>query len=229
MEHQKKYKIIYADPPWAYRNMGNIQATANAQYTTMQNEDICKLPVNKIADENSILFLWATFPKIQEALDVIRAWGFEYKTVGFVWIKKNKSGSNFFGVGWYTKSNAEVCLIGVKGKAPKISNSISQIIEAERGKHSKKPDIVRDKIVEFAGDIPRIELFARQKVDGWDCFGNEVDSDIQLIVNPSTLPNGNPNGEFNKGLEVSATPIPKSNPTDLTSPNPNIKLKQNKK
>ena len=223
MEHQKKYKIIYADPPWAYRNMGNIQATANAQYPTMQNEDICKLPVNEIADENSILFLWATFPKIQEALDVIRAWGFEYKTVGFVWIKKNKSGSNFFGVGWYTKSNAEVCLIGVKGKAPKISNSISQIIEKERGKHSKKPDIVRDKIVEFAGDIPRIELFARQKVDGWDCFGNEVKSDVQLIANPSTsaTPTFVSQKEFNMGLKVSATPTPKS-PT-ATSPNPNIK------
>jgi len=180
MENQKKYKIIYADPPWSYRNMGNIQATANTQYPIMKNEDICQLPVNEIADENSILFLWATFPKIQEALDVIRAWGFEYKTVGFVWIKKNKNGSNFFGVGWYTKSNAEVCLIGVKGKAPKISNSISQIIETQREKHSKKPDIVRKKIVEFAGDIPRIELFAREKVDGWDCFGNEVDSDVQL-------------------------------------------------
>ena len=84
----KKYKIIYADPPWGYRNMGNIQATANVQYPTMQNEDICKLPVKEIAADNSILFLWATFPKIQEALDVMKAWGFEYKTVGFVWIKK---------------------------------------------------------------------------------------------------------------------------------------------
>ena len=176
----KKYKIIYADPPWAYRNMGNIQATANSHYSTMNNEDICKLPINEIADDNSILFLWATFPKIQEALNVIKSWGFEYKTVGFVWIKKNKCGSNFFGVGWYTKSNAEVCLIGVKGKSPKISNSISQIIETVREKHSKKPDIVREKIVEFAGDLPRIELFARQKVKGWDSWGNEVEKDIEL-------------------------------------------------
>ncbi len=177
----KKYKIIYADPPWAYRNMCNIQATANTQYPTMNNEDICKLPVEKIADENSILFLWATFPKIQEALDVIKAWGFEYKTVGFVWIKKNKNFSNFFGVGWYTRSNSEVCLIGVKGKAPKISNSISQIIETRRERHSKKPSIIRDKIIAFSGDISRIELFAREKVDGWDCWGNEVEPDISLI------------------------------------------------
>ena len=179
----KKYKIIYADPPWAYRNMGNIQATANSKYPTMDNKDICNLKVGEIAADNSILFLWATFPKIQEALDVIKAWGFEYKTVGFTWIKKNKNGGNFFGVGWYTKSNAEVCLIGVKGKSPKISNSISSIVETVRDEHSKKPSIIREKIVEFCGDIPRIELFARKENtlfplkdwDGWDVIGDGID------------------------------------------------------
>ena len=176
----KGYQIIYADPPWEYRNMGNIQATANAQYPTMKQVDIEALPVSGIADDNSILFLWATFPKLQEALNTIKAWGFEYKTVGFVWVKKNKNGGNFFGVGWYTKSNAEICLIGTKGKSPKASNSVSQIIETVRERHSKKPDIVRDKIVEFCGDLSRIELFAREKTKGWDVFGNEVKSDIKL-------------------------------------------------
>ena len=184
----KKYQIIYADPPWAYRNMGNIQATANEHYPTMSNEDICNLKVSEITDDNCILFLWATFPKLQEALDVIKAWGFEYKTIGFTWIKKNKNGGNFFGVGWYTKSNAEVCLIGVKGKAPKISNSISSVIETKRDKHSRKPDIVRKKIVAFCGDVPRIELFARERnelfneYEGWDVWGNEIKSDIDLAV-----------------------------------------------
>lgn len=140
----------------------------------MKNEDIYNLPIENIADDNCILFLWATFPNLQEALNTIKAWGFEYKTCGFNWIKKNKNGTNFFGIGWYTKSNSEVCLIGTKGKAPKASNKVSQIVESVREKHSKKPDIVRDKIVEFSGDIPRIELFARNKVDGWDCWGNEV-------------------------------------------------------
>ena len=184
----KKYQIIYADPPWSYRNMGNIQATANSHYNTMKQDDIENLPIDKIAAENCILFLWATFPKIQEALNTIKAWGFEYKTVGFTWIKKNKNGGNFFGVGWYTKSNAEVCLIGTKGKSPKISNSISSIVESVREGHSKKPDIVRKKIVEFCGDIPRIELFARKEDSlfeyadwkGWDVWGNEVESDIKL-------------------------------------------------
>ena len=171
---EKKYNIIYADPPWAYRNMGNIQATANAHYNTMNQKDIESLPISQLAENNCILFLWATFPKLQEALDTIKAWGFEYKTVGFTWVKKNKNGGNFFGVGWYTKSNAEICLIATKGKAPKVSNSISSIIESVREEHSKKPAIVREKIVEFSGDLPRIELFARQSVDGWDCWGNEV-------------------------------------------------------
>ena len=149
----------------------------------MEQKDIEALNVQELADDNCILFLWATFPKIQEALDTIKAWGFEYKTVGFIWIKKNKNGSNFFGVGWYTKSNAEVCLIGVKGKAPKVSNSISSIIETKRKQHSRKPDIIRKKIVEFCGDIPRIELFARERVIGWDAWGNEVPNEMQEELN----------------------------------------------
>ena len=176
----KKYQIILADPPWAYRNMGNIQATANSHYNTMQQKDIEALPIGDIANDNSILFLWATFPKIQEALDTIKTWGFEYKTIGFNWVKLNKNGTPFFGVGWYTKSNTEVCLIGTKGKSPKVSNSVSQIIQTVRTRHSEKPAIVRDKIVEFCGDIPRIELFAREKTEGWDVWGNEVESDIEL-------------------------------------------------
>jgi len=175
----KKYKIIYADPPWAYKNMGNIQATANSHYNTMSNNDICNLPIKQITNDNCILFLWATFPKIQEALNVITAWGFEYKTVGFTWVKTNiKNNKPFFGVGWYTKSNAEICLIGVKGKAPKISNSISSIVIEPRGKHSEKPNEVRKRIVKFCGNISKIELFARQKFNGWDVWGNEVKSDI---------------------------------------------------
>ena len=88
----KKYNIIYADPPWSYRNTGNIQATANAHYPTMRQEDIENLPIERLAEKDCILFLWATFPKIQEALDCMKAWGFEYKTVGFTWVKKNKRG-----------------------------------------------------------------------------------------------------------------------------------------
>jgi N6-adenosine-specific RNA methylase IME4 len=122
-----------------------------------------------------MLFLWATFPKLQEALDVIKAWGFKYKTLGFSWIKTNpKSGTPFFGIGYYTKSNCEVCLIAVKGKPLRVSNSVSSVLIEPRGRHSKKPDITRDKIIQLCGDVPRIELFARDTHDGWDCWGNEV-------------------------------------------------------
>ncbi len=174
---KNKYQIIYADPPWSYQQWSDKKhGSAKAHYPTMSIEDIGKLPIADITDDNCILFLWATFPKIQEALDTIKAWGFNYKTIGFCWVKRNKCGSWFRGIGFYTKSNCEVCLIATKGKAPKKDkhHNISQIVETVREQHSKKPDIVRDKIVEFSGDLPRIELFARQYADGWDCWGNEV-------------------------------------------------------
>jgi len=183
----KKYNIIYADPPWSYRDKRDkhprLCGGASAHYNTMTVEEIKNLPVNKLADDNCMLFIWVTFPNLQEGLDVIKAWGFTYKTLGFSWIKTNKkNGKPFFGIGYYTKSNCEVCLIGVKGKPIVVSNKVSSVIIAPREEHSKKPDIVRDKIVELCGDLPRIELFARQKAEGWDVWGNEVESDINLSV-----------------------------------------------
>lgn len=128
-----------------------------------------------------MLFLWVTFPNLQEGLDVIKAWGFKYKTLGFSWIKTNKkNGKPFFGIGYYTKSNCEVCLIGVKGKPIKVSNSISSVVIEPRAEHSKKPDSVREKIVALCGDIPRLEMFARTKTAGWDIWGNEIKNDIVI-------------------------------------------------
>jgi len=195
----KKYQIIYADPPWKYKqgkSMGtNFQGACDVKYPTMSIENICKLKVNNIADEDCILFLWATFPQLKEALQLIKAWGFEYKTIAFNWIKQNKNGSPFFGIGYYTKSNGEICLLATKGNPHKFvkDNSISQVIFTEKTKHSEKPEIVRDKIVQLLGDRPRIELFARPNpqntifgtntFDGWDVWGNEVESDIDLLTN----------------------------------------------
>lgn len=147
----------------------------------MAIQDIKDLPIADLADENCMLFLWATFPNLPEAFEVIKAWGFKYKTLGFSWIKTNKKNSKpFFGIGYYTKSNCEVCLIAVKGKPIKVSNSISSVVISAREEHSKKPDEIRNKIVQLCGDIPRVELFARQKNNGWDAWGNEVQSDIKL-------------------------------------------------
>jgi len=139
----------------------------------MSDEQIQNLPVNQISDKDSILFLWATFPKIQEALDVIKAWGFEYKTVAFVWIKKNLNNSVFIGMGRWTRSNAEVVLLATKGKPKRLDAGIKQVIETIPKKHSQKPDIVRSKIIQLCGDLPRIELFARTKIHGWDVWGND--------------------------------------------------------
>lgn len=112
---------------------------------------------------------------------MIKAWGFEYKTVAFVWVKQNRKGGGIFtGMGHWTRSNAEICLLATRGKPIRFSKSVHQIIMSPVEQHSKKPDIVRHKIVELAGDLPRIELFARQKTPGWDVWGNEVDCDINL-------------------------------------------------
>lgn len=188
----KKYQIIYADPPWSYENSSVPQGGVDFQYPTMKLEDIKKLKVQDIADDPCVLLMWATFPLLKEALEVIESWGFEYKTLGFSWIKTNLDGTPFFGVGYYAKSNCEVCLLAVKGKAHSLvkSNSVSSVIMHTKTRHSEKPAMVRDKIVELFGDIPRIELFARrdEKVDlwgkntfdGWDAWGNEVESSILL-------------------------------------------------
>lgn len=176
----KKYNIIYADPPWHYNDSRNSHTRfcggAVGHYQLLKTQDICNIPIKDIADDNCILFLWATFPNLPEAFKVMEAWGFKYKTIGFNWVKTNKNnGKPFFGIGYYTKSNAEVCLIGIKGKIKPISNSVSSIVISPRREHSRKPDIIRDKIVELIGDVPRIELFAREETKGWDVWGNQVD------------------------------------------------------
>jgi N6-adenosine-specific RNA methylase IME4 len=172
----KKYQIIYADPPWKYNDkLPSGHGGAEEHYKCMTMSDIKKLPVRKISDDNCILFLWITFPMLQEGLDTIRSWGFNYKTSGFVWVKKNKSDCGFFfGLGRWTRGNTEVCLLATKGKPKRANKSTSQLIFDPLTKHSKKPAIIRDRIVELTGDLPRIELFARQKTEGWDVWGNEI-------------------------------------------------------
>lgn len=171
----KKYSIIYADPPWRYQHKG-CKGAAEKHYATMDMEGLIHLPIPRIADENCALFLWTTFPKLEEELPLFKAWGFTYKTLGFSWIKTNpKDGKPFFGIGYYAKSNCEVCLMGIKGKMKPVSNKVSSCIISPRREHSRKPDEVRERIVELFGDIPRIELFARESMSGWDCWGNETE------------------------------------------------------
>ena len=174
---EKKYDIIYADPPWMYNN--NLEGRTDmgaAPYSRLSQEEIYALPVYKIAKKDCILFIWATMPKLQEALDTIKAWGFKYKTCAFCWVKQNPNGIGIYsGLGHWVNGNAELCLLATKGHPHRISKSVKQIVMAPRGRHSAKPAEVRDRIVQLMGDdTERIELFARDYADGWDCFGNEV-------------------------------------------------------
>ena len=179
----KKYGIIYADPPWRYKVYSKKGAgrSAESHYPTMSIEDIRALPVGELADHDCALFLWITFPTLLEALTVIEAWGFTYKTVAFAWVKQNKKADTlFWGMGYWTRANVELCILATKGRPRRKSAGVHQVVLAPVEEHSKKPDIVRDKIVTLMGDLPRIELFARQTPPGWDVWGNEVDSDITL-------------------------------------------------
>lgn len=182
----KKYNIIYADPPWSYKKGTPFKKASGFKhvsdhYPTMTVNEIASLPVKELTSKDAALFLWVTFPNLKEGLYVMEQWGFKYKTLGFSWIKTNpKKGTPFFGIGYYTKSNCEVCLLGTKGHLKPVSNKVSSVIISPRRRHSQKPDEVRDKIVELFGDLPRLEMFARTTTPGWDVWGNEVESDVIL-------------------------------------------------
>jgi len=180
---KKKYSIILADPPWKYRqgkSMGtNFQGAADAEYPCMDYKEIALLPIKDITNNNCILFLWVTMPMLKEGIFVLESWGFEYKTVAFSWLKTNINQMGmFFGIGYYTKSNLEICLLGTKGRAHTLvkDNTVSQVIITPKTKHSKKPKEAKDKIMQLVGNEPiKIELFSREKAEGWDCIGNEID------------------------------------------------------
>ena len=172
-----KYRVIYADPPWAYRvwsKKGNGRS-AESHYPTMSIEEIADLPVKELADENCALFLWVTFPLLREIWKIIDAWGFTYKSVAFVWIKQNKKADSlFWGMGYWTRANAEICILATKGSPKRYSKRVHQVIVSHIEEHSKKPEEARKRIEQLMGDVPRIELFARRETPGWDVWGNEV-------------------------------------------------------
>ena len=180
----KKYKIIYADPPWSYRDKalaGN--RGAGCKYQTQEKEWIGNLPVSEIADKDCILFLWVTMPKLNECWELIQKWGFDYKTVAFTWVKKSKKADSWFwGMGHWTRANAELCLLATRGRPRRINAGVHSVIDTPIERHSQKPDEVRKRIVKLCGDLPRIELFARQRVEGWDAWGNEIEGSPVLCA-----------------------------------------------
>lgn len=176
----KKYSVIYADPPWAYRQKQmnfqhydegkKYENGVNEHYLTMTLDELKALPVNKIGADDCLLYMWATSPNLDIAIELGKSWGFEYKTVAFVWDKQR---TNY---GFYTLSQCELCLVFKKGRIPKRAvTNVRQFLSEKLGRHSEKPAKIRERIDTMYGHLPRIELFARQQVDGWDCWGNEVE------------------------------------------------------
>lgn len=187
----KKYQVIYADPPWSYKDKGQAGKRGSSfKYEVMSFEEIQNLPIISIADDNCVLFLWVTMPLLPLVFEVITKWGFIYKTVGFVWVKRTIKDKLHWGMGNYTRSNAELCLLATRGNPKRISASVHSVIETFesividapfRG-HSKKPFEVRNSIVELMGDIPRIELFATERIFGWDSWGYGVEMKRKPMV-----------------------------------------------
>ena len=183
MSEEKKYQIIYADPPWSYKvwSKKGMGRSAEHHYPTMNKKDIQDLPIQNICDDNCVLFLWVTAPCLLEGLELVKSWGFKYKTIGFNWVKKNKKADSWFwGMGYWTRANSELCLLATKGKPKRVDAGVHQVLDDRVTKHSEKPQTARERIVKLMGDLPRIELFAREKTEGWDVWGNEVESDIRL-------------------------------------------------
>lgn len=177
----KLYKVIYADPPWKYssrkyQDNGRIFLKLEKQYNTMKIQDIMKLPVNQISDEDCACFLWVTDSHLNEGMQVLSAWGFRYVTIAFVWVKKTSQGNTCVNYAPWTLKSTEICILGIKGSMTKykVNNKVRALVESPRTIHSKKPNEVRNRIADLFGDVPKIELFAREKVNGWDCWGNQA-------------------------------------------------------
>jgi len=180
----KKYQIIYADPPWSFNNKntgGSMKSGSNAHYKTMNIDELCELPINNLADENCVLFMWWVGTLSKEAIQLVESWGFTIKTMtAFNWVKTTKNDKLHFGMGFWTRAGSENCLIAIKGKPKRVNACIRSVVMTQILKHSEKPNIFRKEIIKLMGDLPRIELFAREKFEGWDCMGDEIENSIDL-------------------------------------------------
>ena len=180
----KKYQIIYADPPWRFSQGIQRRSTfkeahkeeINKHYETMSDKDIIAMNVGYISEEHSILLMWTTDAHLEVAIKALSNWGFKYKTIAFVWNKVKPS------IGKYNVKQCEVCLLATKGKAHHLVTSFKerQYIEEKKEKHSKKPIEIKERISRMFSGASKVELFAREKTEGWDVWGNEVESDINL-------------------------------------------------
>jgi N6-adenosine-specific RNA methylase IME4 len=179
-----KYKLIYADPPWKFNNKntgGSMNSGADAQYPTMTIAELKNMDIDSITDDNSLLIMWYVGSQPQEAIDLCQAWGFKVKNMnGFMWNKLTKLGKAHFGMGFYTRAGSESAIIATKGSPKIINHSVRAVESCKVGKHSEKPAKFRKKCIQLMGNVPRLEMFARKEVAGWDLFGNEAPRSIQI-------------------------------------------------
>ncbi len=183
----QRYAVLYADPPWDYQGQTQhggkgIADTGGAvrHYPTLTLADLKRLDVPNVTADDALLFLWSSSPHLDQAIDLLKAWGFQWATVGFVWDKQRVN------PGFYTMSQCELCLVGKRGRIPKPrgARNVRQLVSALRGEHSEKPAEVRSRIDAMFPTQPKLELFARNTTPGWHVWGNEVESDVQLGVLP---------------------------------------------
>ncbi|MCB5226236.1 hypothetical protein JAO78_005340 [Alishewanella sp. 16-MA] len=186
----KKYNIIYADPPWSFYSVktgGSMKSGAAAKYQTITLDQMKALDVPALCDKDCVLIMWYVSSQPQEALDLVKAWGFTLKNMNaFIWRKLSTNLIPHFGMGYWTRAGAECALIAVRGKPKAECRSIRQVRDEVVGEHSEKPAIFRDEIVKLCGDLPRLEMFARTAPAGWDVFGNEVDGTVHIDGNEPT-------------------------------------------
>jgi N6-adenosine-specific RNA methylase IME4 len=179
----KKYGVIHADPPWLFRNYSEKGTGRNAisHYDCLSFDELRRLPVADAAAKDCVLFLWAVDPLLPKAFDLLNAWGFQFKTVGFYWAKTNRSArqdtlrpSDFFtGLGYWTRANVEQCLLATRGKPPRRAKNVRRLIIGPRREHSRKPEQVYERIERLAGG-PYLDLFARESRKGWDIWGDQA-------------------------------------------------------
>lgn len=174
-----RYGLIYADPPWSF-NTWSARGTGRApvsHYDCLNFETLATLPVADLAATDCVLLLSATDPLLPQAFDLIRAWGFKYKTVGFYWVKLNASAKGvaayFTGLGYWTRANPEQCLLATRGSPKRLARDVRRLVVDRRREHSRKPDVVRERIERLVSG-PYLELFARETKPGWDCWGDQI-------------------------------------------------------
>jgi N6-adenosine-specific RNA methylase IME4 len=196
-----KYGVIYADPPWSYGDKGfgkrpedgtvkgsfapeagRYPTMALAEIAAMHVSEIAAMHVSEIAAPDCALLLWATSPLLPEALQIIKAWGFKFKTIAFCWSKITTTGKEVANLGQWTMGNVELCLLGTRGSPTRMRRDIRQLVTAERTEHSRKPKEVRSRIEAIFGEVPKVELFSRGAAPGWDSWGNQAQNPVALNV-----------------------------------------------